>query len=137
MARFPGTHGSEQGFGIMSVLVALVMLSVLVVAVGASTITSVSMKTEAQTRATAGSIAATYLEELKTRDPLTLVSEDPVQVDEAGEPDPAGSFERSVNISTGPSPNTRLVEVVILYPRGGVSHGTLKLVTIVYEAFGG
>ncbi len=121
----------------MSVLVALVMLSVLVVAVGASTITSVSMKTEAKTRATAGSIAAAYLEELKTRDPLTLVTEAPERVDETGQLDPAGSFERSVKVSSGPSPNTRLVEVVVSYPRGSISRGTLKLVTIIYEAYGG
>ena len=81
---------SDRGVGIVSVLVAIVLLSIGIVAISASSAYLVSLQTDASERARATAIAVTYMEEVKMRLPAGLVSEDTVAVSETGARSPTG-----------------------------------------------
>ncbi len=125
---------SEGGFSMLSVLVAIVLLSVGVMALSSTGVYVLGIETEASTRGTAVSIAVAYMEDVKTRDLSTLVSESPVTLDEAGVEDLNGRFTRTLIV--GPAAGVDDVEQVtvrVQYPAGRGRTGTIALQTVVYS----
>lgn len=134
MTRFERVARDEAGFGLISVLVAMVLLAVGVVALSSSSAFLVSMQTDAAVRSTATSIAISYMEEVKRRPARALVSEGPTTVDETGQTDPAGRFVRKLTIRDDPSsPDVVQATVEVLYPAGFGRTKRVELITIIYR----
>ncbi|NIR45506.1 MAG: hypothetical protein GWN99_13955 [Gemmatimonadetes bacterium] len=124
---------SEYGFGIVSVLVAIVLIAIGVVALSSSSVFMVSLQTDAAERSRASAIGVAYMERVKTRPPSELVSEDPVRVDETGTPDPDGAFVRQLIVKPEPDLNDAVrATVEVVYPSGLGRTRTLELVTVIF-----
>lgn len=126
-------QGCEAGFSILTVLIAIVLVTVVVVALSGTTVYVLSLQTESTTRSTATSIASAYMESVKTRPVSTLNSEVEAGVDAVGELDASGDYVRSLSVEAGPVPKSKLVTVTVKYPRGEARMGRVELVTVVYE----
>jgi Tfp pilus assembly protein PilV len=123
----------ESGYGMVSVLVAIVLLSAGVVVLSSSSVFLTSLRNEASVRTVAASIALGYMEEIKTRDRATLASEDPAKINERGELDEGGDFLRVVDVE----PDTSVVESVrvkvrVGYPGPLGRTRAVEVVTIIY-----
>lgn len=126
--------GQQHGFGIVSVLVAIVLLAIGVVALSSSSAFLVSLRTDASARATAASIATSYMENVKRRPPRQLATEEPVTVNETGVADEEGVFVRALDIVVEPSvPDAVRATVSVRYPAGFGRTRTVELVTIIYQ----
>lgn len=123
----------ERGFSILTVLIAIVLVSVAIVAVSGTTVYVLSLQTESTVRSTAAGIASAYMESVKTRRVATLVSEAETAVNELGDPEAGGHYVRSLSVGPGPVPRSKLLTIWVLYPRGRAKMGQVELVTIVYE----
>jgi Tfp pilus assembly protein PilV len=125
---------SEKGFGLISVLIAMVLL-----AIGVATLATTSMmvngvKTEAAVRTTATAIASAYLEEIKTRDLAELSSEAPVRVDHDGHETEDGAFVRSLTVTPEEDvEETKRLIVAVQYPSGLGRIRTVELETLIYH----
>lgn len=134
MRRVRSLAGTIDGFGLISVLVAMVLLAVGVVALSSSSAFLMSMQTDTSIRSTATSIAIAYMEDTKRRPPRTLTSEGPTRVDEIGVEADEGLFVRSLTVVEDPSaPDVVKVTVEVRYPAGMGRTGRIELVTIIYR----
>ena len=124
---------SKSGFTLVGVLIALVLMGI-----GAATLASSSMfvlgiRTEASVRATATALAAAYLEEMKTRDLTTLSSEEPVTLNEAGQPDENGAFTRVVTVTAEERvEDTNRLIIEVRYRSGMGRMRSVQLETIIF-----
>ncbi len=128
------TLTSEHGFGLISTIVAMVLLGIAVTALSSSGMMVLAVHTDAAVRSTATALAASYLEEVKARRPQTLTSESALKVNADGMEKQNGSFSRSLEVA--PEAEllyTKRVTVKIEYPNGMGRTGTVKLVTVIYE----
>jgi len=118
----------DAGFGMISVLVAIILISVGALSLSQVLTQSVSMQTIISMRTTGLDIARSYREEVKGRDPLTLVSESAVQVNDQGEVDSDGLYTREITVT---SVDLHLDEVVVIVtlPRSN----PIRLVTWIYD----
>ena len=118
----------DSGYSLVSVLVAIVLLVVGVLSLTNVLTQSLQMQTIVSTRTTALYVAQTYMEELRSRDPLTLAAEAVAQVDDQGAADASGVFSREVTVA---SAGRNLIEVVVIVttPRSS----PVRLVTWVYD----
>lgn len=124
----------ERGFGMASVLVAMVLLAVGVVALSSSSAFLVSLQTDASVRSTAAAIGVAYMEEVKQRPPWSLASESPTLVNEIGDADSAGVFTRTLTVSDDPSsPDVARAKVDVEYPAGLGRTRTITLETLIYR----
>ncbi|MGD8867179.1 MAG: hypothetical protein PVI01_06105 [Gemmatimonadales bacterium] len=122
----------EAGFGMVSVLVAMVLLAVAVVALSSSSAFLVSLQTDASGRSIATALGVTYMEEVRRRPPESLASESAVRVDAAGELDEGGAFLRGLTIEADPSVAGVLrVTVAVDYPAGLGRRGTVRMETLI------
>lgn len=112
----------------VAVLVALVLLAVGILALANAGTQTVMMQTNMATRTTALEIGRTYMEEVRSRNPLDLTSEDPVRVDEEGDTASDGQFRRELVVEDA-GENMRKVVVRISGPNLG---SPLELATMVY-----
>lgn len=126
---------SERGFSILTVLIAVVLVSVAVVALSGTTVYVLSIQTESSVRSSAAGFAAAYMEEIKTRNTTTLVSEPETSVYSSGLAQTA-AFLRELKVEDGAAPRSKLITVTVRYPRGRAQMGRVELVTIVYEGVG-
>ncbi len=118
----------------VSVLVAIVLLAIGLVALSASSAFMVSLRTDAAERSTAASIAVSHMELVSMRDPGELAGEEPVRVNESGTESPDGSYVRSLSVQPDPSiPDMVRVAVQVEYPSGFGRRRTVELVTLVYR----
>jgi len=119
---------SDAGFTLVSLIVALVLLSVGVLAVSTTLTQSVSMQTIISLRKTALDVAGAYMEDVKSRDPLSLASEAEVRVDAVGDENAYGLFTRTLTVE---SIGTHLmrVTVTVTAPRSA----PVELVTLVWD----
>ncbi len=125
---------SAAGFGLVSVLVAMVLLAVGVVALSSSSAFLMSMQTDTSVRSTATSLAIAYMEDVKRRPPRSLASQGPIRVDEIGYETEDGSFVRSLTVSGDPSaPDVVKVVVEVRYPAGFGRTRRVQLLTIIYR----
>ncbi|NIR45702.1 MAG: hypothetical protein GWN99_14980 [Gemmatimonadetes bacterium] len=140
MSSHERLSGSESGFSLMAVMIAVVLVSVAVVALSGTTIYVMSMQTESTVRSTAAGLAAAYMEEVKARPVQALESEAEVAVTSTGRvPESAleqADYRRELIVEPGPAPRSKLVTVVVEYPRGRLRMGRVELVTILYEGVG-
>ncbi|UCF18380.1 MAG: prepilin-type N-terminal cleavage/methylation domain-containing protein [Gemmatimonadota bacterium] len=122
----------ERGFGLVSVLVAMVLIAVAAVALSSSSAFMASLQTDASERATAAAIAIGYMEDVKMRRPTDLASEEPVRVNGTGAPDVGGAFVRSITVEREESvPDALRVTVAVDYPAGFGRTRTVELVTVI------
>ncbi len=130
-ARDPGDlcDRPNAGYSLVSVLIALLLLAVGVISLSNVLTQSVSMQTVMSTRTSALYIAQAHMEDLKSRDPITLASESAVAVDERGQPDVNGIFTRSVVVDSA-GRNLMSVVVSVTTPR---SNNPIQLTTWVYD----
>lgn len=134
MKRHSAIVTSDHGIGMVSVLVAIVLLAIGVVAMSASSAYMVSLQTDASERARATAIAVTYMEEVKMREPATLASEDTVAVNETGAAVGDGAFLRTLTVIPEPSvPDALRATVAVQYPSGFGRTGTVHMVTVIYS----
>ena len=125
---------SYDGFGLVSVLVAMVLLAVGVVALSSSSAFLMSMQTDTSIRSTATSLAIAYMEEVKRRPAQSLVSESPTTIDEIGLDNPEGHFVRSLTVTEDASaPDVVKAMVDVEYPAGLGRTGRVEMVTIIYR----
>lgn len=118
----------EGGYSIAAVLVALVLLSVGILALANAGTQTVMLQTNMATRTNALEVARTYMEEVRSRNPVDLTSEDPVQVDEEGQPDANGVFTRELIVEDA-GENMKKVSVEVAGPNIGQP---IQLTTLVY-----
>ena len=128
---------ADAGFGMVSVLVAMVLLAVAVIALSSSSTFLVSLQSDASGRSIATSLGIGYMEEVRRRPPESLASETSVRVNASGALDEGGAFERRVTIEPDPS----LAEVLratveIAYPAGLGRRGTVRLETLIQRGGG-
>lgn len=116
------------GFGLISVLVAIVLLSVGVLSISQVLTQSVSMQTIMSIRTTALDLARAYMEDVKSRDPLTLVSEAAVRVNDKGVEDSNGIFTREL-VVTSVALHLDEITVIVTTPRSS----PISLVTWIYD----
>lgn len=129
----PGPR-SEAGFGMISLLVAVVLLAIAVTALSSSSAFLASVQTDASERSTAAAIAVAHMEEIKTRPSIALVSEGPVRVDATGAENEAGAFVRTLTVGPEPGvPNAVRATVRVRYPAGFGRTRTIELVTVIYK----
>ncbi len=124
----------EAGFGMVSVLVAMVLLAVAVVALSSSSTFLVSLQSDASGRSIATSLGIGYMEEVRRRPLESLASETAVRVNASGALDEGGAFVRSLTIEADPSLAEVLrAEVEIEYPAGLGRRGTVRLETLIHR----
>ena len=125
---------SKSGFGLISTMIAMVLLGIAVTALSSAGVYVVAMQTDSQVRSAATAIASSYLEQVKTREPKQVVSETSMKVNEEGVLDNAGPFGRTVEVADEKGlENTKRVTVKVDYRSGRGRTGTVELVTILYE----
>ena len=124
----PTVRRPDAGYSLISVLTAIILLSIGVTSVSQVLTQSVTMHTIVAMRTTALDVARSYMEEVKGRDPLTLASESEVRVNDRGEADSNGSFTRELTIE---AVDSHLVEatVIITLPQSN----PVTLVTWIYD----
>lgn len=114
-----GTHTgrTRSGFTIISMLVAIILLTVGLMALAGANAQTVTLQTLAQNRTSAIAIARAYVEEVRTRDPWLVQTETAVALNNDGVVDAGGAFQRSLTV-TGIRQNLIRIDVRVTYPRG-------------------
>jgi type IV pilus modification protein PilV len=120
----------DSGFTLVSVLVALAILAIGLLALARAQASIVASKGNVANRTTALTIARDYAEVLRSRSPWTLVSEAPARVDARGTPDANGAYTRTTNV-TVLSTNLLQVQVLVTYPRSATP---VDIVTLIYRS---
>ncbi len=118
----------NDGFTIISVLVAIVMLSVGILALSRSGTMAMVSQNTAGLRTTALAIARGHMERVRSRPANEVVSESPVQVDETGTVVAGGRFTRSVEVATVRH-NLKQIKVIVVFPTGVAP---VELITLAY-----
>ncbi len=119
----------RRGFTLVSMIVAIVLLTVGILALGNANTNTIKYQAMAQNRTNAVAIARAYLEEVRSRDPWSLESEAVVRVGADGMPDGAGMFERSMEV-TEERKNLLLLELTVDFPR---AEQPVKMTTYQYR----
>ena len=119
----------EKGFTLISVLVAIVMLAFGLMALAKTQSMLMAAQTGVANRSAALGVAAGYLEQLRSRDPATLVSEAAVAVDAEGQPAAGGPYYRST-VVTLDQPNLLRVRVLVTFTRASAP---IELITLIYR----
>jgi type IV pilus modification protein PilV len=119
----------KRGFTLISVLIAVVMLSVGLLALAKVQSSIVRTQRETSLRSTALSVARSYVEEIRSRDPWTLVSEAPVQVDLRGQLAANGPLTRRT-IVVQDAVNLLRITVQVDYPG---QRQPVQLITMAYR----
>lgn len=131
-ARQHRAKGARRGFTLISMIVAIVLLTVGILALGNANTNTIKHQTMAQNRTNALAIARAYLEEVRSRDPWALESESPVLVGPDGVAANDGVYKRRMNI-TEERQNLLLVELIVDFPR---AEQPVRLTTYQYRGSG-
>ena len=123
------TLRNEGGFSLISVLIAIVMLSVGLVALARSQSMLMTTQNRLANANTALSIARGYMEQVRGRDPWTLATEPPVAVDELGVVNAGGTYQRSMDVTLDAS-NLARVTVRVTFPRQTMP---VEVITLIYR----
>ncbi len=118
----------DEGFGLISVMVAIVLLSVGILSLSQVLTQSVAMQTIIASRTTGLDLARSYMEVVRGLDPLLVAATPEVKVNERGEEDANGRFTRELTVATV---DLHLVEVTVIVtlPRSN----PIRLVTWIYD----
>jgi type IV pilus modification protein PilV len=90
---------SRQGFSLISVMVALVLLSVGIMALARTQFMVVRVTRQESARSQALQLATAYLEEVRARDAWSLASEAPATIDSTGALAANGPFTRELTVT--------------------------------------
>jgi type IV pilus assembly protein PilV len=123
---------ARRGFTLVSMIVATILLTVGILALGNANTNTIKNQTLAQNRTNALAIARAYLEEVRSRDPWTLGSESAVKVAADGQLDSQGPYSRSMVVTEERS-NLLLIEMFVEFPRAGQP---VRLATYQYRGSG-
>ncbi len=107
----------RRGFTMVSMLVAMILLAVGLMSLAGANAQTVTMQTMAQNRTHAIAIARAYMEQVRTRDPWSIVSESVVRLNSDGQPTSLGPYLRTLTVTTTRQNLIRL-DVRVDYPRG-------------------
>jgi type IV pilus assembly protein PilV len=107
---------ARRGFTLVSMIVALVLLTVGLMSLASANAQTVTLQTVAQNRTNAIAIGRAYLEEMRTRDPWDLESEPAVKLNADGLPSSQGAYTRTVTV-TVVRQNLVNLEVRVDFPR--------------------
>ncbi len=113
-------------------IVAIVLLTVGILALGNANTNTIKHQTMAQNRTNAVAIARAYLEEVRARDAWTLESESAVKVGPDGVESGGGVYSRKMTV-TEIRNNLLLVELEVDFPRAGQP---VRLTTYQYRGSG-
>ncbi len=118
----------DAGFGLVSVMVAIVLLSVGILSLSQVLTQSVAMQTVIASRTTGLDVARSFMEEVRGLDPLTVAAVPAERVNENGELDSNGLFTRELTVETV---SLHLVQatVIVTLPRSN----PIRLVTWIYD----
>ena len=119
----------ERGFTLISVLLAVMMLTIGLVALARTQAMLITSERGVSNRSVALAVATGYLEQLRGIDPAKLASEAPVAVGADGQPAPNGPYQRSTVVSLDQT-NLVRVRVIVAYPRG---LAPVELVSLLYR----
>jgi type IV pilus assembly protein PilV len=118
----------REGFTLISVLVAVVLLSTGIMALARSMWYVAKVTRTENQRTQALELATQYMEELRERDPWGLVNEGPTTIDTLGAVNANGTFTRQVAVT---NEGTQLVRVTLtVTPR---SSRPLVLRTLIFK----
>lgn len=120
---------ADAGYSLPSVLIALILLAVGVIALSSVLTQSLSMQTVMSMRTNALYVAQEHMELLKGQDPITLASASTISVNERGDADANGPFTRTVTVADG-GRNLKILTVTVTSPR---STNPVVLTTWVYD----
>lgn len=123
---------SRNGFTLVSMIVAIVLLTVGILALGNANTNTIKHQTMAQNRTNAVAIARAYLEEVRSRDAWALETEPAVQVGPDGVATNGGVYSRRMQVSEIRN-NLLLVELFVDFPRAGQP---VRLTTYQYRGSG-
>jgi len=123
---------NESGFSLISVLVAISMFSVGVLALSRTGGEVMRVQTQSAARSTAVAIARAHMETLRAQDPTDIVSEATIKVDGEGKPNNQGSFSRTVKVEDA-GQNLKEIRVVVDYLR---SRAPIELMTYAFYVGG-
>lgn len=113
-------------------IVAIVLLTVGILALGNANTNTIKYQTLAQNRTNAVAIARAYLEEVRVRNPWNLETEYAVKVGADGVVDPAGFYTRRMEV-TEERNNLLFVELFVDFPR---AEQPVRLTTYQYRGNG-
>ena len=120
---------NESGFTLISVLIAIVMLSIGLMALSRSQTILMATQNRMANGNTALAIARSYLEQVRGRDPWTLAAEAPVAVDELGVVTLNGTYQRSMDMTLDAN-NLVRVTIRVTFPK---QTSPTELVTLIYR----
>ena len=126
------TARPRQGFTLVSMIVAIVLLTVGIMALANANTNTIKYQAMAQNRTNAVAIARAYLEEVRSRDPWTIVSESVERVGPDGIADSNGGFLRSMEVNEQRNNLLRL-ELTVDFPR---AEQPVRLTTYQYRGSG-
>ena len=118
----------QSGFTLISVILAIVMLSIGVLSLAKTSAVAISAQSSAGMRTTATTIARAYMETIRRREKVDIVTEPAVMVDDQGVVDPSGFYQRSVYVENIRH-NLKKITVTVNYPRTSVP---VVLVTMAF-----
>lgn len=107
---------NERGFTLISVLLAVSMLTIGLLALARTQAILTSSEAGVSNRTIALAIATDRLEQLRASDPATLASEPAAMVDANGNLSATGAYQRSVTVTLDAANLLRL-RVTVNYPR--------------------
>ena len=113
--RYRARH--RVGFTIVSLLMAIILLTVGMMSLAGANAQTINMQTLSQNRTNAISIARAHMEQVRTRDPWSIVSESAETLNGDGQASPSGAFVRSL-VVTVTRQNLIKIVVIVQYPRG-------------------
>jgi type IV pilus assembly protein PilV len=119
---------SEEGFTLLEIMIALVVLSVSLVALAGLQISAIRGNTFSKRMTTAVSIANEKMEQLKNSSYANILSESSIQVNQSNM-----NFTRQVTVTNNsPLPNTKTVNVTVTWSQGSKSH-SVPMTTIISQ----
>ena len=107
---------NRSGFTLISTMVAIILLAVGLTTLAGASSNTIKMQTLAQNRTNAIALARAYMETVRTRDPWTIVSESPVQLNTDGSASSSGAFIRTLTVAVTRQDLLR-IDVSVTYPR--------------------
>ena len=118
----------NDGFTIISVLVAIVMLSMGILVLSRTGTMAMAAQNTAGLRTTALAIARSHMEQVRSRPAIGIVSQSPVQVNETGLVVAGGRYTRSVEVADVRH-NLKEVKVIVAFPNGPAP---VELITLAF-----
>lgn len=121
---------AEGGFTLVSVIVAIVILSTGLLALARAQAVLVASQGNTANRSIALTIARDYMEVLRSRDAWTVASEAGATVDSRGVADVNGKYTRSVAVTVVQG-NLIQVTITVTYPR---AVNPVQIITLIYRS---